>query len=102
MDVELPCCELSNKVENMAGKWFCFISALLPNDPSASAHVRCDCNVILVNLRRLWSRLATAVLPSSAAPAPLRLGQHLAQVLVQGPARNAIRRGKKRAKCDFL
>lgn len=40
MDVELPCCELDNKVGE-SGKhgrdWFCFISALVPNDPSTSA-----------------------------------------------------------------
>lgn len=40
VDVELPCCELDNKVGE-SGKhgrdWFCFISALVPNDPSTSA-----------------------------------------------------------------
>lgn len=69
----------------MAGKWFCFISTLVPDDPSASAHLRCDCNAILVKLRRFWSWLATAMLQPSAAWAPLWLSQSQGQVLVQGP-----------------
>lgn len=84
----------------MAGKWFCFISTLMPNDPCTSAHLRCDCNVILVNLSRSGLSLATAMPQPSTAPALLWLSHSQGQVRVQGPAMQSG--GEKKGKTQLF